>query len=140
MSDNQAITVEASINAPVDKVWNMFSSPEHIVKWNNASDDWHTPSATNDLKVGGKFVSTMAAKNGSASFDFSGTYYKVEEHKVIAYELGDGRKVEVVFLEQEGTTKVVETFDPENTHPLDMQRAGWQAILDNFKKYVEAGG
>ncbi|MBO9573036.1 MAG: SRPBCC family protein [Chitinophagaceae bacterium] len=132
------ITVENTINAPIEKVWKYWSGPEHIVKWCSASEDWHTPSATNDLRSGGKFSSRMEAKDGSYGFDFGGIYDDVRTHELIAYTMGDGRKVKVVFTASGNTTKVVETFDPEATNPIEMQRAGWQAILDNFKKYAEA--
>ena len=135
---NTRITVQNSINAPVQKVWEYWSKPEHITKWSNASDDWHTPRAENDLREGGKFLSRMEARDGSMGFDFGGVYDEVKEHNRIAYTMGDGRKVEVDFETSGDETKVVETFDAENTHPVEMQRGGWQAILDNFKKYVEA--
>ena len=132
------ITVENTIQAPVHKVWEYFTSPEHIKNWNNASDDWHTPSAENDLRVGGKFVYKMAAKDGSYAFDFGGVYDDVQANKLIVYKIGDGRKVSVSFNGDGNETKLVETFEPESTNPIEMQKAGWQAILDNFKKYVEA--
>jgi uncharacterized protein YndB with AHSA1/START domain len=135
---NTRITVQNSIKAPVQKVWEYWSKPEHITKWSNASDDWHTPRAENDLREGGKFLSRMEARDGSMGFDFGGVYDEVKEHNRIAYTMGDGRKVEVDFETSGDETKVVETFDAENTHPVEMQRGGWQAILDNFKKYVEA--
>lgn len=131
------ITVEATVQAPVEKVWHLWTEAEHIKNWNNASDDWHTPHAVNDLRAGGKFVFTMAAKDGSFSFDFEGVYDVVSEHQRIGYTIADGRKVEVLFLENERGTHIVETFDAENIHSREMQRAGWQAILDNFKKYAE---
>jgi uncharacterized protein YndB with AHSA1/START domain len=135
---NTRITVQNSIKAPAQKVWEYWSKPEHITKWSNASDDWHTPRAENDLREGGKFLSRMEARDGSMGFDFGGVYDEVKEHNRIAYTMGDGRKVEVDFETSGDETKVVETFDAENTHPVEMQRGGWQAILDNFKKYVEA--
>ena len=108
------------------------------MQWNNASDDWHTPRAQNDLKVGGRFLSRMEAKDGSAGFDFEGTYTKVKEYRLIAYSMDDGRIVRITFSEHGNNTTVVITFDPEQENSLEMQRAGWQAILDNFKKYAEA--
>src|SRR5688572_6274792 len=132
-----AITIETVINAPVEKVWKYWSSPEHITQWCAASDDWHAPYADNDLREDGKFRTTMAAKDGSFSFEFEGVYTKVKEHKLIEYTMADGRKVSVVFTEEGNKTRVVETFDPESENSLEMQRTGWQAILDNFKKYVE---
>jgi uncharacterized protein YndB with AHSA1/START domain len=133
-----AITVEAVVNAPVEKVWKYWSEPEHITRWAFASDDWHAPYADNDLRTGGKFKTTMAAKDGSFSFDFGGEYTQVETNKTIAYVMEDGRKVTVTFSGDGNETKVVETFDAETLHPVEMQRAGWQAILDNFKKYTES--
>ena len=132
------ITVESTINAPVEKVWEFWSKPEHITKWNNASDDWHTPRAENDLRVGGKFSARMEAKDGSFGFDFGGVYDAVRENEYIEYTLGDDRKVKVNFIPQGNKTKVVESFDAESTHSVEMQKGGWQAILDNFKKYTEA--
>jgi uncharacterized protein YndB with AHSA1/START domain len=137
-TNTTAITVEANINAPVDKVWEYWSKPEHIVKWNSASDDWHTPRAENDLRTGGKFSSRMEAKDGSFGFDFGGVYDNVVDHQLIEYTMEDNRKVSIRFTSNGNETHVSETFDAEGTHPVEMQRAGWQAILDNFKKYVEA--
>lgn len=134
----KAITIQATVNAPVDKVWKYWNEPAHIMKWAFASDDWHAPKAENDLRVDGKFSTTMAAKDGSFSFDFGGVYTKVEKHKAIEYILGDGRTVKITFFSEGNQTKVVETFDPENENPEDMQQAGWQAILDNFRKYTES--
>jgi len=133
-----SVTVQSNVNAPVDKVWEYWTKPEHITKWNHASDDWHSPSAENDLRVGGKFSARMEAKDGSMGFEFGGVYDAVETNELIEYTLGDGRKVSVKFTGSGNQTKVVETFDPENTHPVEFQKGGWQAILDNFKKYVEA--
>jgi len=132
-----AIIVVASVNAPVEKVWKLWTAPEHITKWNSASEDWHTPSATNDLRAGGKFTSRMEAKDGSMGFDFGGVYDEVKENELIEYTLGDNRKVKVVFSQQEGCTKVVETFEPETMNSHELQRGGWQAILNSFKKYAE---
>jgi|SRR5581483_393486 len=132
------ITVESVINAPVDKVWKFWNTPEHITKWNAASDDWHSPFAENDLRAGGKFLARMEAKDGSFGFDFGGVYDQVKTNELIEYTLGDGRKVIVKFTANGNETKVVETFDAENTHSIEMQQGGWQAILNNFKKYPEA--
>lgn len=132
------ITVENMIHAPVEKVWEYWSRPEHITKWSSASDDWHTPHAENDLRTGGKFLSRMEARDGSMGFDFFGVYDEVVPHELIAYTLGDGRKVTVKFISSDDTTRVVETFDPESLNPAEMQQNGWQAILDNFKKYAES--
>jgi uncharacterized protein YndB with AHSA1/START domain len=138
--ENQAktITVENTVKAPVEKVWQFWTLPEHITKWSNASDDWHTPFAENDLKVGGKFISRMEAKDGSFGFDFGGVYDEVKTNKMIAYTIGDGRKVKINFSTNGDETKIVETFEAENTNSIEMQRGGWQSILDNFKKYAEA--
>ena len=136
--DKTAVTVSATVNAPVEKVWNYWSAPEHITKWCQASDDWHAPFAQNDLQEGGKFITTMAAKDGSFSFDFGGAYTKVEENKTIEYTMDDGRKVSIQFKDNGSSTDISETFDPEETNPVEMQRSGWQAILDNFKKYTES--
>lgn len=132
------ITVETVIDAPVEKVWKFFTAPEHITKWNNASDDWYTPSAKNDLKVKGEFVYRMEAKDGSFGFDFGGVYDEVKPNEVIAYTIGDGRKVKVPFVKVGNSTKVIETFEAEVENSLELQKGGWQAILDNFKKYVES--
>lgn len=131
------ITIEASIDAPLETVWSYWTEPEHIMQWNSASPDWHTPRATNDLREGGSFTSRMEARDGSVGFDFGGTYTKVVEHKEIAYTMGDGRKVSVVFDGHGDHTHMSETFDPESQNSVDLQRAGWQSILDNFKSYVE---
>lgn len=131
------ITVQSTINAPVSHVWQLWTSPEHITKWNNASDDWHTPSAENDLRVGGRFTSRMEARDGSMGFDFGGIYDDVQEHSRIAYTLDDDRKVEITFTSDGNTTQVTETFEAEGTNPVDLQQMGWQAILDNFKRYAE---
>ncbi len=132
------ITVETSVKAPIDKVWRYWSEPEHITRWATASDDWHAPYADNDLRKDGKFKTTMAAKDGSFSFDFEGVYTNVKQNNVIEYVMGDGRKAKILFEEKGNETRIVETFNPENENPLDMQRDGWQAILNNFKKYTES--
>lgn len=138
MSDKIMITISSVIKSPVEKVWKTWSTPEDIMQWNSASPDWHTPSATNDLRKGGKFSSTMAARDGSMSFDFFGTYDEVKENELIAYTMGDGRTVKVTFRQNGNETEVTEVFEAEGTNPPEMQRAGWQSILDNFKKYTEA--
>ncbi|HUS02585.1 MAG TPA: SRPBCC family protein [Chitinophagaceae bacterium] len=132
------ITIEGTINAPVEKVWDYWTKPGHITKWNNASDDWHTPRAENDLRVGGKFLARMEAKDGSMGFDFGGVYDEVRDNEYIEYTIGDGRKVKVTFSGNGNATKVVETFEAEDTHPIEMQRSGWQNILENFKRYTES--
>lgn len=131
------VTVQAVIQAPVEKVWKYWTEPEHITKWNQASEDWHSPRAENDLRVGGKFVTRMEAKDGSMGFDFAGTYDVVKPHEEISYTMEDGRKVETTFTAQGDRTEVVQTFDAEETIPVEYQQAGWQAIMDNFKQYTE---
>ena len=133
-----AITIQAEIKASIEKVWKCWTTPAHIVKWNNASDDWHTTKAENDLRVGGKFTSRMEAKDGSFGFDFGGVYDVVENHKRIAYTLDDSRKVDIHFSTNGNSTTLVETFDAEGENPVEMQREGWQAILNNFKLYIES--
>ena len=130
-------TVESIINAPLSKVWNYWISPEHITKWNQSSEDWHCPASENDVRVGGKFKHSMAAKDGSFSFDFEGEYNKVIENQSIESKLEDGRTIKVLFEDLGGQTLVKEVFDPEATNSIDMQKAGWEAILDSFKKYSE---
>lgn len=132
------ITVEAVVNVPVQKLWKAWTSPDDITQWNNASEDWHTPFATNDLREGGRFLSRMESKDGSMGFDFSGIYQKINENELIEYTIDDGRKVKVVFTGQGNKTKVTEIFEAEDQNSQEMQRAGWQAILDNFKKYAES--
>lgn len=136
--DTTKVTVEATVNAPIEKVWQYWSTPEHITQWNFAIDSWQCPSATNDLRVGGNFTSRMEAKDGSFGFDFGGVYTKVEEYNTIEYAMSDGRTVQVNFYAENNATRVVETFDAENENDIEMQRDGWQAILNNFKKYAEA--
>lgn len=136
-TEKTSITVETIIIAPVAKVWEAWTMPKHILQWNNASDDWHTRKAENDLRPGGNFTARMEAKDGSFGFDFGGTYDEVKPHELISYTMGDGRKVRVIFSETDGTTTVIETFDAENSYSAEMQQQGWQAILDNFKTYVE---
>jgi len=131
------IIINTTIEAPVEKVWELWTTPKHIKEWNSASADWHTPVATNDLRPGGAFLSRMEAKDGSFGFDFSGIYDEVKEHEFISYSLADGRKVTIAFTGDDKTTTITETFDPENENSRDMQRDGWQAILNNFKAYAE---
>lgn len=136
---NQAtITVQTIVNAPVEEVWESWTKPEHIVKWAFASDDWEAPAALNDVRVGGRFKITMAAKDKSASFDFTGVYTNVKDHERIEYDIDDGRQVKVEFEKLPDGVQVTETFEPEKENPEEMQRSGWQAILNNFKKYVES--
>jgi uncharacterized protein YndB with AHSA1/START domain len=131
------ITVEATVKAPIEKVWKLWSEPKHIRQWCQASPDWHAPYAENDLRTGGKFKTTMAAKDGSVSFDFEGIYSNVQVNKRIEYSTGYGRKVSIQFSSKGNETHVSETFETESENPLEMQRGGWQAILDSFRNYVE---
>jgi uncharacterized protein YndB with AHSA1/START domain len=131
------ITVETIVNASPPRVWKAWTTPEDIMKWNNASPDWHTPKASHDLKPGGTFVFRMEAKDGSFGFDFSGVYDIVAPDKYLEYTLGDGRKVRIRFENNGDKTHVTEIFDAESVHSIEQQKTGWQAILDNFKKYVE---
>lgn len=133
----EKITISVTVTTPLKKVWELWSSPEAIRQWCSASPDWHVPAATNDLREGGSFSTTMAAKDGSMQFDFGGMYDKVEPLKSISYTISDGRKVDITFEEIDGTTRIIETFDAETQNAVEMQRAGWQAILDNFKAYAE---
>lgn len=137
METIKKIIVAVTIDSTIDQVWNLWTETEYITQWNHASDDWHTPRATNDLKVGGKFLWRMEAKDGSMGFDFAGTYTAVIDHQLIKYELADGRNVVVEFNDLVDSIRVVETFQPETINSHEMQRAGWQAILNNFKEFVE---
>jgi uncharacterized protein YndB with AHSA1/START domain len=137
MSEN--ITVETTVNAPIQEVWDFYNLPEHVVKWNSPSDDWHTPRAENDLRTAGKFLYRMEDKNSGEGFDFGATYDEVVPNSLIKYTMEDDRKVTVTMHEHEnGQTHIAVTFDLENENTPEVQRSGWQAILDNFKKYVEA--
>jgi uncharacterized protein YndB with AHSA1/START domain len=133
----EQITVEARIAAPMAQVWRAWNTPADIKQWNAASDDWHTTKSAVDLRVGGTFSSRMEAKDGSMGFDFAGTYTKIVEHQLIESSFGD-RKLVVEFVPAQDGVTVRETFDAETTFPLEQQRQGWQAILNNFKKHVEA--
>ncbi len=135
---NTKITVETTIAKNVDKVWSFYNTPAHIMKWNFASDDWQCPRSEVDLRIGGKMNSRMEAKDGSFGFDFEGTYDEVVPQKKVAYSMSDGRKVVTTFETLGSKTKVTTVFDAENEHPVDFQKAGWQAILENFKKYAES--
>jgi uncharacterized protein YndB with AHSA1/START domain len=134
----KVITVETTVNAPIANIWSYWTEPKHITQWYFASDDWHAPFAENDLHVKGKFRTKMAAKDGSEGFDFTGVYTRIEKHKAIEYVIPDGRKVKISFSDLGPQTKVVESFDPENENPYEMQKGGWQSILDNFRKYAES--
>ncbi|MFT3704991.1 MAG: SRPBCC family protein [Agriterribacter sp.] len=132
------ITIENTINAPVEKVWEYWNGPKHIEQWCTATPEWETVNAKNDLKPGGTISSRMQAKDGSMGFDFGGTYDVVTTNEYIQYTMGDGRQVKTSFTDEGAKTKVVESFHAEDMNPIEMQRAGWQAILDNFKKYTES--
>lgn len=132
------VTVETTVQKPVGDVWKYWTEPQHITQWSFASDDWHAPNSENDLRAGGKFLTRMEAKDGSFGFDFSGVYDEVRTNEFISYTLDDGRKVEIAFISQDHGTKVVETFDAESENPVEMQKDGWQAFMDNFKKYSES--
>ncbi len=132
------ITVQSLVKVSPEKAWNMWTDPAHITQWCNASPDWHAPRAKNDVRLGGKFVTRMEAKDGSAGFDFGGIYTAVETGKLIKYEMGEGgRKARVEFLAQPKGVMIVEKFEPETENSREMQQGGWQAILDNFKRYAE---
>lgn len=130
------ITITTTVNASPSQAWNAWVSPEHIQNWNHASDDWECPNATNDLRIGGRFSSTMRAKDQSASFDFQGTYTALETERLIEYVMDDGRKVSVTFESTDDGVRITESFDPETENPPELQRDGWQSILNNFKAYV----
>jgi uncharacterized protein YndB with AHSA1/START domain len=132
------ITVQTKINAPIERVWKLWNTPDDIIKWNHASDDWQSPRAKNDLRKGGKFNIRMEAKDGSSGFDFQGVYRSVKTNELIEYTIGDGRHVKIHFAGLGNMTMVVETFEAENVYTEDQQRIGWQSILNNFKNYAES--
>ena len=134
----EVIKIETTVNAPVEVVWKKWTNPEDIIKWNQASDDWHTTKAENDVITGGKFISRMEAKDGSMGFDFEGVYDNIKINELIEYTLGDGRKVRVEFIQDKNKTMISESFEAEKTNSVELQRSGWQAILDNFRKYTES--
>jgi uncharacterized protein YndB with AHSA1/START domain len=136
-SNRTLITVKTTVLVPITKVWDFWTKPEHIIRWNAASDDWHTPRAENDIREGGRFISRMEARDGSMGFDFSGEYKQVIHNKSIEYLMDDGRSVAITFHSEEVGITITETFEAEHTHSVELQQAGWQAILDNFKKYSE---
>jgi len=131
------LNVQANVNAPIEKVWEFWTAPEHITQWCFASPDWHTPKADNDLRVGGHFSTRMEAKDGSFGFDFGGVYDLIEPMKTITYTLDDTRKVEIHFTSEDISTQIVQQFEAEGENPEEMQQAGWQAIMDSFKAYAE---
>lgn len=135
--EKTTVTIEALIDAPLEKVWNYFYGAQHITQWNQASPDWHCPKSEIDLRTGGTYSSTMAAKDGSFSFDFGGVYKLVEPHSKVLSLMGDGRRWDCFFTAKGNQTLLVETFEAETENPVEMQRAGWQAIFNNFKQYTE---
>lgn len=137
-AEKKILTIQGTVDAPVEKVWEYWNNPQHVTQWNCASPDWHSPRATNDLREGGQFNYRMEAKDGSFGFDFGGVYDVVRKNEYIEYTMGDGRKVDVTFTKEGDKTKIVENFEAESTNPLEMQQGGWQSILDNFIKYTEA--
>jgi len=132
------ITVKTTVSAPIEKVWEKWTNPDDIVRWNNASEDWHTTQADNDLRVGGKFSARMEAKDGSIGFDFWGVYDEIRVNEYIEYTLGDGRKVIISFSDENDKIKITETFEAEKENSVELQKTGWQSIMDSFKKYVES--
>ena len=138
MTEQTKITVEATVNVPVEKVWQAWNNPTDIMKWNTPDPSWHTPRSENDLRLNGKFKNRMEAKDGSFGFDFEGTYDKVDLHKEIAYTMPDGRTATTLFADKEGKTTLTTTFDPETENAPEFQKQGWQAILNSFVKYVES--
>ena len=131
------ITVQAEVHAPLEKTWAYWTTPEHIKQWNNASEDWHTPAATLELKEGGRFSYRMEAKSGEMGFDFNGVFTTVISHAVIDYTMEDGRKAHIQFSANGGDTRIIESFEAETVHSPELQQQGWQAILNNFKQYTE---
>lgn len=135
--DRTKITVKTMVNKPVERVWECFTLPEHIKKWSYASEDWFSPVAENDLRIGGKFLTRMEAKDGSYGFDFYGIYENIQKNELISYTLGDGREVKISFISKGKETEIMETFDAEGENSIELQEQGWQQILNNFKKYTE---
>lgn len=133
------ITVQTEVNQPIGQVWDLFTNPKHIVNWNFAHESWECPSASNDLQVGGQLQSRMQARDGSFGFDLIGIYDEIKEKQSLKYHLEDGRNVEVIFENlSDDKTRITENFDPENQNPVELQKDGWQAILNNFKTYSES--
>lgn len=131
------ILIHAIVLADIEKVWDYYTRPEHITKWNFASDDWQCPHASNDMRVGGKYLARMEAKDGSFGFDFEAVYEQIIVAERFSYTMPDGREVQVTFKDADGKTEVSINFDAETENSIELQRQGWQAILDNFKKYTE---
>ena len=135
--DTTKITIQAVVAADRQKVWDRYTQPEHITKWNFATDTWHCPAASNDMRVGGKYLARMEAKDGSFAFDFEAVYNEIVDGEKFTYTMPDNREIQVTFEQTDDKTRVTVTFDPENENPVDLQRSGWQSILDNFRKYAE---
>lgn len=135
--DTTKITIQAVVAADRQKVWNCYTQPEHITKWNFAADTWHCPAASNDMRVGGKYLARMEAKDGSFAFDFEAVYNEIVDGEKFTYTMPDNREIQVSFEKMDDKTRVTVTFDPENVNPVDLQRDGWQSILDNFRRYAE---
>jgi uncharacterized protein YndB with AHSA1/START domain len=135
--DTTKITIQAVVAADRQKVWNCYTQPEHITKWNFATDTWHCPAASNDMRVGGKYLARMEAKDGSFAFDFEAVYNEIVDGEKFTYTMPDNREIQVSFEKMDDKTRVTVTFDPENENPVDLQRSGWQSILDNFRRYAE---
>ena len=138
MVKDKVITVETTVKAPLEKVWSYWTEPEHITQWYYASEDWHAPHAENDLWVNGRFKTRMAAVDGSSGFDFEGVYTTIIKNERIEYIIPDGRTVTVKFSENKGETRVIESFVAESVNPIELQKGGWQAIQNNFKRYCES--
>jgi uncharacterized protein YndB with AHSA1/START domain len=136
--DTTKITINATVSADRQKVWDYYTQPEHIINWNFASDDWQCPSASNDMRVGGKYSARMEAKDGSFGFDFEAIYDDILSGESFIYTMTDGRQVNVSLESRGNQTDITVTFDAETQNSIELQRNGWQAILDNFKKYVES--
>ncbi len=137
-AEKTKITIQTTVNAPIEKAWKVWTSPDDIIKWSTPSPEWHTPRAEHELKSGGRFVYRMEARDGSMGFDFGGTYNIVKPNEQLSYTMDDGRTADIKFSQTGGRTKIVEVFEAENQNPVEMQRAGWQAIMDSFMNYVES--
>lgn len=134
----QQLTISVHVDAPAEKVWEIWGAPEHIMQWCHASDDWHTPYAANDLRTGGEFTTAFAAVDGSMAFDFTGIYTEVRPYEYVSYSITGGREVSISFERTDTGTRIIETFEAESTHTTEQQIEGWQAILNNFKKHAES--
>lgn len=137
MTSMKTVTVENTINKKTELVWEYWTSPEHIMQWNFATPEWHCPKAEHDLSVGGKLCYNMAAKDGSIAFDYMATFTAIDPNQLLEYVLNDGRKVSIQFTDKGDTTLVTQTFEIEDENSIELQRKGWQAILNNFKKHAE---